>query len=255
MKSFIVLALTSAMFTLSAAPLGAEDFRIELTVGYWPLTTSGDIQTTLSRINLKNELGIEGRKGHPTFKIVGKPGLKHRLLFELIPYRFEGSRVIGTTFVLGGRTYPVQDTIASEASIDYFFGGYQYDFVNNSRGHAGVTTGVAYFGARASATSQTLGVTGTEDRTAGIPLVGGEFRSFPIPTSNVLSVSGEAKGMSLGSYGWYFQTGFNIGVAPMRYVRLQAGFNFAEGDFHRSDRRQGFNPRFSGPIFSLQLHD
>jgi hypothetical protein len=255
-RSLGAIALVGlAVLLFSSTPASGEDFHVEFTAGYWPLSPSGSILTRVTRVDLRTDLGIEGRKSHPEFKVVFKPGSKHRINFELVPYRFEGTNTINRSFELGGRTYPVQDRITSEAGVDYLFGGYQYDPVNNDRGHFGIGAGVAYFAASAEVTSQTLGVTGIEERKLPLPLVGGEFRVFPVPASNIWNINGEAKGMSLGSYGRYFHASIHTGFAVAPVLRLQAGFNFIDADLHQRDRTQGFKVRFGGPIFSVQLHD
>jgi hypothetical protein len=249
----ILLALTIALVSCSVA--FAEDFHIEFTASYWPLHPSGNVLTRSTLVDLRSDLGIQDRKNQAMFKVVVKPGMKHRINFEVAPYRLKGQNDISRTFQFGGRTYSVRDRISSEANINYIFGAYQYDFVSNDQGHVGVVTGVAYFDAMASATSQTAGSTGNEQRKIPLPIVGGEFRVFPVPGKDILNINGEAKGMSFGSYGRYFQANVNAGVAVARFVRLQAGFNLVDADVHQKDRTQGFKLRFAGPIFSVQLHD
>ena len=246
--SFIVLAC-------SAASAPAEDFHVEFTGSYWRLKPSGNVQTSSTRVDLRSDLGIQEHRNQTAFKVVVKPGHKHRINFEVIPYRFKGQNNVSRVFQLGGISYPVQDRITSEAGVNYLFGSYPHDFVDKQEGHAGVIGGLAYFDAKASATSQTLGSTGREERKLPLPLIGGEFRAFLIPGKQVFNVNGEVKGMSLGSFGRYIHATGNAGVAAGRNVRLQAGFNFVDADVHNQDRTKGFKLHFNGPIFSVQLDD
>jgi hypothetical protein len=233
----------------------AEDFHVEFTGSYWALDPSGYIQTRLTRVDLRSDLGISGTTGEAFLKAVVKPGARHRINFEVIPYRLSGENVINRTIEFGGRTYPVQDTITSETNIDYVFGGYQFDIINNRSGHLGIGGGVAYFDGQASATSVSAGVTASERRQAPLPMVGGEFRVFVIPDKDIVNINGEAKGLPLGTYGSYFQATGNAGVALARFVRVQAGFAYVHGDVHNSRQTDGFKLRFAGPVFSVQLHD
>lgn len=255
--TFVIVAGLSFCIVESAnAQTQFEDFRVELTGTYWPLSTTGDIQTGTgaTRVDLRSDLGVQKRKGIPQFGVVLKPGRKHRILFETSPYRLKGSSTITRSFEFGGQIFQVQDQIDSKLKIDYLFGGYQFDFVSLSRGHAGVRAGIAYFDAEASATSQSLG-SGTEEAKVPLPIVGGEFRAFPIPGNDVFNINGEVKGISLGSYGHYVHANFNGGFRIVRHVRLQVGFNIVDMDVHEKDRSQGFTLRFTGPVFSVQLHD
>jgi hypothetical protein len=249
-----VIALGLAGVEPAAAQTSLDDFHVEFTATYWPLSPTGNVQTLTTMVDLGSDLGVENRKGHPQFGLVVKPGRKHRILFETIPYRLKGSNTIDRTFEFGGRVFQVQDQIESETRINYLFGGYQYDIVSRQQGHAGVRAGIAYFDAKASATSLQFG-SGTEEAKVPLPMIGGEFRAFPIPDNDIFNVNGEVKGMSLGPYGHYVHANFNGGFRVFRYVRLQAGFSIVDMDVHEKNRSQGFKLRFTGPVFSVQIHD
>jgi hypothetical protein len=45
----------------------------------------------------------------------------------------------------------------------------------------------------------------TEERSLPLPVIGGEFRYFLIPTRKVLNINDEVNGISLGSEGKYAQ--------------------------------------------------
>jgi len=258
---------------LCCSAAAADDFHFEITASYWPLNPTGTVVTSTDRVDLKSDLGIQGRKSEPMLKVTFKPSQRQRLNFETVPYRLNGGNTVTRPFTFGGTTFPVHVTVSgipftlnhidSKTEINYFFGGYQYDVVNNARGHAGIGASVAYFNAKAVAKitpSQTLvlsttpALSGIEERSAAIPLIGGEFRYFIIPGKRLLNVNGEVKGMSLGSYGKYVQGDLNAGVAVMRFLRLQVGINVVDADVHNSAGR-GFKLRFAGPLFSVQLHD
>jgi hypothetical protein len=148
---FVLLVWTSAAF--------AEDFRFEITANYWPLNPTGTVLTTTDQVDLKSDIGIQGRKSEALLKVVFKPARKHRLNFEALPYRFNGANTITRTFTFGGITFPPQVSsqpvetpalarIQSQIDINYFSGSYQYDVVSNMRGHVGIVAGIAYIHAK-----------------------------------------------------------------------------------------------------------
>ena len=154
--------------------------------------------------------------------------------------------------------------VRSQIDIDYYFGSYQYDVVSNTRGHVGVVAGVAYFHAKGVVQTPTIvtqlhnliiSPAATEERSVPLPLIGGEFRYFFIPTRKLLNINGEVNGMSLGSEGKYVQGNLNVGVAVFPIVRLQAGINVVDADFHNGGNTRGFKLRFAGPIFAVQIHN
>jgi len=134
--------------------------------------------------------------------------------------------------------------------------------VSNTRGHAGVVAGVAYFHAKGAVQTtpiQVLSVVispaATEERSVPLPVIGGEFRYFLIPTRKVLNINGEVNCISLGSEGKYVQGKLNAGVAVLPIVRLQAGIHVVDADFHNVGNARGFKLRFAGPIFAVQIHN
>ena len=249
MKGVVALAL------LASLPLVAqEDFHVEVTGSAWRTGISGALQTDIRPVDLQRDLNLQDQY---TFfgRLVFKPARKHRIVVEGAPYHFEGTNTLSRTIVYGGRTFNVQDTISSSADMTYFFGGYQYDFLSGHGGHLGAQVGGAYIDATGSITSAGLGATASRSQTLGIPLVGLDFRVYLIPGSSLLSVSGDAKGMSLGSYGHYVQGGIHAGVGT-RHVTFMAGYMILDADVHEKDggvAPAGISPRISGPVFSVQF--
>jgi hypothetical protein len=186
--------------------------------------------------------------------VVFKPARRHRLIVEGTPYRLNGDNMIARQITFAGRTYSFQDRVTSEASIDYIFGGYQYDFLSRPAGHVGIQGGVGYANATGTLTDQ-FGFKGVETQSFPFPLVGLEFRVLPLARRHLFSVRGEAKGMSLGDYGRYVEGGIHGGVGFGRHFTVEAGYRIVDADVHRKDETRGFTPRFTGPLFSIQVRE
>ena len=113
--------------------------------------------------------------------------------------------------------------------------------------------GVAYVNATGTIHSARYGFTGVEHQSFAFPLAGMEGRAFVLPHSSLLNLNGSVKGMSLGSYGHYLQTSIQAGITLGRHLTLGAGYMLVDADVHRKDQTRGFTPRFTGPLFSLQV--
>jgi hypothetical protein len=187
-------------------------------------------------------------------KLTLKPGRRHRINIEGSPYSFTGSATLSRTIMYNGQTYSIHDTIASDASLTYFFGGYQFDLVSHGRGHFGLEAGGAYLNGTGTIRGVTTGIAATRSQTLGVPLAGAEFRYFFGPAH--LNINGEAKGMALGGFGDYFQGVVNIGAGFHRMI-FQAGYQYLNADIHenRSINPTGIAPVIQGPIFSIQLRN
>jgi len=177
-------------------------------------------------------------------------GGTNRLLVEGTPYRLDGTTTLTRTFTFSGKTYTVSTPITSHAEINEAFFGYQYDVLSRSGGHVGIQVGAAYFNASGTVSNPTTG-SASDSITIGLPLLGAEGRVFLVP--NRVNINGQVKGMSFGSYGKYVETEFNLGVSPLKYLTIQASYRFVDIDIHESTGSRVVNPRFSGPVFSIQL--
>ena len=230
-----------------------DDFRVELTASAWRTSIEGTVQSNGLPVALHGDLNLDDQW---TFfgKLVLKPRRRHRINIEGSPYDFAGTNTLSRTITYNGRTYTFNDTIASEASLTYVFAGYQFDVVSRNRGHFGLEAGGAYLNGTGTIRSATTGITASDSQTIGLPLAGAEFRVYLGPAH--LNVNGEAKGMSFGGYGDFFQGVVNLG-AGFKRIRFQAGYQYLNADIHqnRSMNPPGVSPVIKGPIFSIQLSD
>jgi hypothetical protein len=91
--------------------------------------------------------------------------------------------------------------------------------------------------------------------TIPLPTVGAEFRVFPIPGSRRLSVSGEARGLSVGRYGSFLQYHAELGVYLSGGLTVRGGYRVLDLDGHTADKTDRVAPRFAGPVISLEFRD
>jgi hypothetical protein len=251
-----IAAAAVLLLTWPAAAQGdAESFRVELTASAWVLNPSGTIQSGITPVDLRRDLRLQQRQPHFFGKLVVKPGRRHRLMVEGIPYRLSGAATISRQIVFAGRSYNIQDFVTATADIDYIAGGYQFDVVSRRRGHFGLLAGVGYVDATGVLTSRDFGFRGTEHQSFPFPQAGAEGGAFPLPHRRLLKIDGELKGMSLAGYGHYLQFVIHGGVNAGRHLTIQAGYMLSDADVHRQDRLRGFQPSFRGPVFGIQLRD
>ena len=235
-----------------ALPLLAQDhFRVELTAAAWQTRIEGTLQAAGLPIDLRSDLALDDRT---IFfgRLVAKPGRRHRLIIEGSPYSFAGVNTVSRAITFQGQTFTVNDTLQSSATLDYVYGGYQFDIISASRGHFGFQAGAAYLNATGTINSATRGITATRSQKIGLPLAGAGFRVWPL---RFLNITGGVKGMSLGGYGHFVQGEIGAGVG-IRFITFQAGYQIVDADVHENTGtagRPGIAPRIQGPIFAIQL--
>jgi hypothetical protein len=254
MKSCVLLLVMFFRVTAYAQDNDREAFTVEGTVSAWFLHPSGDVISNGNRADLRTDLGISSHHTSPYIRAILKPSRKDRVVFETAPYRLDGNQQLTRSFTFNGVTYTIQDRIASEADINYFFGGYQRDLFSGTMGHAGFVTGIGYLDGDANVRSQTRGLQGTESAKIPFPLIGGEFRVFADPGRR-FNVNAELKGLPLGGYGHYAQTVVNIGVLLNPNLTAQVGYAYLNTDIHEKNNGDGFKLNFRGPVISIQFRD
>jgi hypothetical protein len=161
-----------------------ESFRIEVMGSGWMVHPGGQIQANGTPADFVNDLDVVQNNSTFFGQLVFKPGRRHRIFAEGTPFQINGLNTIDRPIVYRGRMFNVNETVASKATLDYLFAGYQYDVVTGPQGHLGFNVGAAYFEATgtlaAQATSDlaSTSTTATKNQRLALPLAGVDFRVF-----------------------------------------------------------------------------
>jgi hypothetical protein len=179
-----------------------EDFHVELGLMFWTptpdLVIGSDSFAVIGSptIDFVQEFAIDNERFRE-FRLVAKPGRKHKLRFSYVPVTYENSTPIQRTVVIGGRPVAVNTTVNSDVDWKIWRYGYEWDFVARSGGIVGLIAELKYNKVTAVLSSPDTNVTATADATAPVPTLGvigrgylakafsitGEFTAFKIPES------------------------------------------------------------------------
>jgi hypothetical protein len=248
---FILLTGPLPGSALIAQDAPSKVFRYEVTVTWLGLTPRGNVLTNSNRVDFVEDLGIDRMQSQLGFQAMVKPWYRGGIFLEFIPYRFNGEQTITKSFRFGGVTYPVNERVTAKATLNYFSLGYQYDMIQRQRLGLGLQTGVAYMGVRAQASSPSAGPAEV-NRDIPFPLVGLVGQYTPGEKSS-FSIRGEARGMTFGSYGNYFDVGGNVAYHLSRNVSLEVGYRVVDGEGHHATRGAQLN--FRGPSIAVRFYD
>lgn len=241
------LPLVVVLVSISA--LAQDDTKLDLTLSYWPLHSSGTIRAGGTIVDLRSDLGV----GQNASTFAGSLDLRlgrSRLRMEGTPIRLNGDRNLQRMITYQGRTFNISDHVTSNAAVDYFYAGYEFDFISRPTGHLGAEVGGAYFGATGRISSLTTGITASRSETVGMPLAGLMLRVIPIHGRVDVEVNGAVKGMQFGEYGHYVQATVNVGVGR-GHVLVEGGYRFIDADLHQTNGLNSVTPEFRGPVVSL----
>jgi hypothetical protein len=113
--------------------------------------------------------------------------------------------------------------------------------------------GAAFLGTEGTLSSLSTGLTETKSLSAPVPLIGTEFRLFPLPRLPILQVEGFMRGLPAASYGYFVEGGAQAGLR-VRHVAFLAGYREMLANLHDTGTMNGLFMHLKGPIFSVQYH-
>jgi hypothetical protein len=177
-------------------PAVGETYHVEASYGFW----NPDLEATISseqlgiigtEIDVKSDLGYTD-EAIRQFRLVLRPGRKHKFRVEYIPIKFEGDAILNRDIIFNGIEFNVGLPVQSQFEWDTWRLGYEYDFVYTDRVYAGFIVEVRQTTARLQLDSP-IDSEFTEAR-GPIPGIGGVFRGYPAKN---FSITAEITGLNV----------------------------------------------------------
>jgi hypothetical protein len=188
--------LPAGNYTVADTPVG-EPYYVEFAFNLWSpdpniVIASESLGIAGSDISVKADLGIE-RKSTYEFRLVLRPGKKHKFRFNYIPLKYDADTMLTGDIIFNGIKFPVSTQVGTLLEWKTYRIGYEWDFLYKPRWYVGVILeakftdvnfelnspiGTEY--ARARAPIPALGVTGRAWVTKNVSITG-EFTAFKLP--------------------------------------------------------------------------
>lgn len=169
------------------APLDAE-YHVEVFGGFWGPTpsiilSSEQLGIPGTDIDFVDDLGIS-RKQFTGLDVVLRPGRTHKFRFGLTPMSWSGDQVLTRDLVFNAIRYRVSLPVQSQLNWKQYRFGYEWDFVSNDRGFAGLILDVKYTDVNVELSSQLVGTEFAHAK-APVPAIGGIGRVYATPNASV----------------------------------------------------------------------
>jgi len=169
-----------------------ETYHFEIVAAFWDpspdiVIASEGLGQPGDPIDFVKTLGIEKRKFRQ-FKIVARPGTKHKFRFEYTPISYTAEAVVPVSFVFNGQRYNIGVPVESELTWRAYRFGYEWDFLYKDRGFAGVVVEAKYTDIEATLLSSAVGASQFTSAKAPIPAIGFIGRGYVVPN---ISITGE----------------------------------------------------------------
>lgn len=195
----VVLSLpvvASAQSRQGTTPAIGEQYHVEIGGTFWNpdpfgVISSGDLTLIGNGVDLVGDLGYQ-KKRFREFKMVVRPGLRHRVRFNYTPIEYTAQATLVRDISFAGRDFTIALPIQSSFSWKVWRFGYEWDFLYKSRGFMGVMVEGQWTEAKAKLTS--LVASGEVSGRAVLPAVWFVARAYPLPD---LALNLEVGGMKI----------------------------------------------------------
>jgi hypothetical protein len=171
-----------------------ETYHVETGIFFWNPTpdiviSSEGLGQIGDKIDFVNDLAIQ-KSSFRQFKVVLRPGTKHKFRFEYTPINYDAQATLSRSFVFNGIRYTIGLPVTSNLSWKAYRFGYEWDFVYRDRGFAGLLLDLKYTDVQATLSTSFAGIADTEftHARAPIPAVGFIGRGYVVPN---ISITGE----------------------------------------------------------------
>lgn len=186
----LLAAPASAQYGASpapSAPIGA-DYHVEVFGGFWGpspavVISSEQLGIEGTDIDFVDDLGI-AKKQFGAFDVVLRPGQRHKFRFSVTPMQWSGDTLLTRDIVFNAIRYRVSLPVQSELSWKQYRFGYEWDFVYNQRGFAGLILDVKYTDMNVELSSPFVGTEFAHAK-APVPAIGGIGRVYATPNASV----------------------------------------------------------------------
>jgi len=197
--------LPSSGYGASGGPVG-EPYHVEFAFNMWNpepriSVASESLGIAGTDIDAQADLGI-AKKWTYEFRLVLRPGKKHKFRFNYNPLKYEADTTLKGTIIFNGIKYPINTQVGTLLEWKTYRVGYEYDFVSKSWGFVGAVLEAKFTDANVQLTSPI----GTEYARAQAPIpaigaigrvyiaryasVTSEFTAFKLPSSIDASYGG-----------------------------------------------------------------
>jgi hypothetical protein len=215
-------------------PATGEKYHIEASLVFWnpnleAIISSEQLGIPGSDIDVKSDLGYED-KTIREFRLVLRPGRKHKFRIAYTPISFDGDTVLNRTIIFNGIEFNVGLPIQTEFKWNTWRFGYEYDFLYRDR----VFAGFILEARQTHATLQLASPIDTEftEARGPVPGIGGIVRVY---VAKNVSITGEITGLkvpeiqdyegSFVDFDLYATFNFN------HYVGVQGGYRTLDASY------------------------
>jgi len=247
--------IAGGLLTFALTPGASSAAGIELSVGAWNQTPSGDIahksDTGQDNLNIKGDL-----KYSDETRVFGRIKIDTPLLFPNIylmatPLRFSENGIKSTPFQFGNVSVAANVPFTSELKLDHYDIGLYYGVPALKTVTAGILNvdlgldaRIVDFKERVTGQDSFSGVTVTDTNAVVVPLPM-LYLGFQVKPVKWLAAEGEARGLAYGGNYYYDLIG-RVKLKPFGPVFAAAGYRYEQIKLDTDDIR--VNAHFGGPF-------
>ncbi len=209
MKKFLLLILFGFFLILPVSTFALPGIDVEVAVGGWAQTPSGDLSYVTGVPGIDDTLDLETDLGFDDqTRIIGRVKIDlpvvPNIYLVAAPMEFDGSKTVDTSFTFGNETFTAGTTISSRLTLNQYDVGLNYGipFLKTATSDKlGVDLGVnaRIMQIKAEITGQSAGgadaVSAEKSITVPVPMV---YLAVQFKPVEILALEAEARGLSVG---------------------------------------------------------
>ncbi len=166
----------------------AEDYHVEVSGGLWNPTpdiviSSEALGRVGTEIDFVNDLGL-AKKQFGDLRVVLRPTTKSKFRIGYTPVTYTQTATLTRSIEFNAQRFDISLPVDSELEWKQWRFGYEYDFVYNDKGFAGLLLDVKYTDVTATLSNPLVGTEFTHAK-APIPAIGGIGRVYVHPSVSI----------------------------------------------------------------------
>ena len=221
---------------------------VEFVGRYWMSQMGGLIRVEAggfgTDIDPRHDLGL-GDTGLPEGDFTWRKG-RSLLLLSFTPIDYSGDRTVSRTLEFRGRQYTVGTRIVSNLDIKTLELGWAYQFgLREGIVRVGPLVGADGFLMHGSLVAPEFSIAEKEDLSVGLPVAG---LALDITPRKWVDVYGRARGMDVGTYGYYIGSDAGLKLT-VKHVVLTAGYRTF--NLHVENSPDFARVRVRGPVVGM----
>ncbi len=230
----------------------SENYNVELEGRYWNARLDAQVKIVDghmgTEMNLVDDLGFDKTKGFGEARLQVKWFQRNKFNFSYIPLRWNADKVLTKDVIFVGQIFTAGTRVQSHLDMQFFKGGYEYDFLIGKYGFLGASFDILLSPTDIELKAPSQGIVEQHDLVLPAAMVGIVGR---INILSWLGFTAKLSGLPVGEYGHVLDAEATLDVNPIKYIGISGGYRIFEVKAKFDDNSVFYH--LDGPFLALKI--